>query len=402
MSKQGNQVANHELLKQVNAASVYRIIDLQGPISRVNISQVSALAPASVTNITRQLLEHKLITEVAQEASTGGRPAISLKTNQIGFYFISCRLGREEIRFSVMNLTGQVIQQNVVTLKKHDEITIVETMKKNIQKCMSDFPRLRFIAIAITMAGLIEPASGTVIYSPNHQIAGLPLADALKSFALPVFIGNDTRAQALAEYYLGAARQCQDFILVSIHRGAGAGIVCNGQLLLGKHRSVGEIGHIQIDPFGDQCHCGNFGCLETVVSNQAIVNQTKALLERGHYSQLTAENLTIEQICQAATEQDPVAIQIIRQAGNHLGRVLAMLVNMFNPEKILLAGEIVASAPVLFPILTQQIQRQALPNFVDELHLDKAEFQEQSTIGGYALVKRALHESDLLQQIMLS
>ena len=118
--------------------------------------------------------------------------------------------------------------------------------------------------------------------------------------------------------------------------------------------------------------------------------------------EVITKNLTIEQICQAAVEADPVATQIIRQTGNHLGRVLSILVNLFNPEKILLAGEIVASAPVLFPVLLQQIQRQALPNFVDELHLDKAAFQEQSTIGGYALVKRALHESDLLQQIMLS
>ncbi len=402
MSKQGNQVANHELLKQVNAASVYRIIDLQGPISRVNIAQISALAPASVTNITRQLMEHKLITEVAQEASTGGRPAISLKTNQIGFYFVSCRLGREEIQFSVMNLTGQVIKHHLVKLKLHDAENIVKVLKKNIQLCMDEFPRLRFIAIAITMAGLIDPTTGTVLYSPNHQIDELPLSQALSSFSLPVYIGNDTRAQALAEYYLGAAKQCQDFILVSIHHGAGAGIVCNGQLLLGKHRNVGEIGHIQIDPFGDQCHCGNFGCLETVVSNQAIVNQTKALLARGHNSFLNPKNLTIEQICRASIEADPIATQIIRQTGNHLGRVLSILVNLFNPEKILLAGEIIASAPVLFPVLLQQIQRQALPNFVDELHLDKAAFQAQSTIGGYALVKRALHESDLLQQIMLS
>ena len=110
MSSHGERVANHELLKQVNAALVYRLIDTQGPISRVDIAQISALAPASVTNITRQLLEHGLIKEVAQQASTGGRPAISLTTEQAAFLFISCRLGREELQCSVMDLSGAIHQ----------------------------------------------------------------------------------------------------------------------------------------------------------------------------------------------------------------------------------------------------------------------------------------------------
>ena len=402
MSSRGERVANHELLKQVNAALVYRLIDTQGPISRVDIAQISALAPASVTNITRQLLENGLIKEVAQQASTGGRPAISLTTEQAAFLFISCRLGREELHCSVMDLSGAIHRHTVSTLLQHDAEGIVAALQQAIQQQLQTVRnKEKFIAVAITMAGLVDPQTGTVLYSPNHQIANLELAQRLHSMTdLPIYIGNDTRALALAEYYLGAARGCQDFILVSIHHGAGAGIISNGQLLLGKNRNVGEIGHIQIDPFGEHCHCGNFGCLETMVSNKAIIAQTRAMLAKGHTSSLQSEKLTIEQICQAAIRNDPVAVQIIRQAGENLGRVLAILVNLFNPEKILLAGEIVQSATVLFPVLLQQIQRQSLPNFHHELHLDKAHFQGQGTMGGYALVKRALHESDLLQQIM--
>lgn len=402
MSARGERVANHELLKQVNAALVYRLIDTQGPISRVDIAQISALAPASVTNITRQLLEHGLIKEVAQQASTGGRPAISLTTEQTAFLFISCRLGREELQCSVMDLSGTVHQHTISKLQRHDAEGIVAALSQAIQQQLQTVrPEQQAIAIAITMAGLVDPQTGTVLYSPNHQIANLRLAEQLQTVTdLPIYIGNDTRALALAEYYLGTAQKCQDFILVSIHHGAGAGIVSNGQLLLGKNRNVGEIGHIQIDPFGNQCHCGNFGCLETFVSNKAIVAQTKALLERGHSSNLDSHNLSIEIICKAALADDPIAVQIIRQTGNHLGRVLAILVNLFNPEKILLAGEIVQSAAVLFPALQQQIQRQSLPSFNQDLQLEKAHFQGQGTMGGYALIKRALHESDLLQRIM--
>lgn len=404
MSARGERVANHELLKQVNAALVYRLIDTQGPISRVDIAQISALAPASVTNITRQLLEHRLIKEVAQQASTGGRPAISLTTEQQAFLFISCRLGREELQCSLMDLSGMIHQHSISKLQQHDAEGIVAALSQAIQQPLqATRPDQHVIAIAITMAGLVDPQTGTVLYSPNHQIANLGLAEQLQTITdLPIYIGNDTRALALAEYYLGTAQKCQDFILVSIHHGAGAGIVSNGQLLLGKNRNVGEIGHIQIDPFGNQCHCGNFGCLETLVANKAIVAQTKVLLERGHSSKLDSCNLSMETICKAALENDPIAVQIIRQTGNHLGRVLAILVNLFNPEKILLAGEIVQSAAVLFPALQQQIQRQSLPSFNQNLQLEKASFQGQGTMGGYALIKRALHESDLLQQIMQS
>ncbi|WNJ95521.1 ROK family protein [Vibrio ruber] len=400
MVKRSRQVTNHEQLKQVNAALVYQLIDQNGPISRVRIAQQSALAPASVTNITRQLLAHNLISEVEQQASTGGRPAISLTTNQRDFYFISCRLGRDMIQASLMDLSGQIYHVQQTPIESHDTQGIVDTLRDEICQIRTQYATHKLIAIAITMAGLVDPTSGMIHYSPNHKIAGLKLSSALKDLTLPVYIGNDIRARALSEYYLGEAKQCDDFILISIHHGVGAGIITDGQLLLGKHRPIGEIGHIQIDPFGQRCHCGSFGCLETVVSNQALLEQTKELLQRGHQSVLTAEHLTIERFCHAALQGDAVATHLIRQAAQYLGRVLGMLVNVFNPEKILFAGEMIQTAPVLFPLLLEQIQRQTLPSFAGDLRLEQARFQQQDTIGGYALIKRALHESNLLQQIM--
>jgi N-acetylglucosamine repressor len=187
---------------------------------------------------------------------------------------------------------------------------------------------------------------------------------------------------------------------VNIHNGIGAGIVSNGQLLLGKQRTVGEIGHVQIDQFGKQCHCGNFGCLETVVSNQAIVEQVKILLDRGHDSTLIRDNVTVNAICKAALSGDPVACETIRKVGHHLGHVLAMLVNVFNPAKILFSGELLASDSLLFPIIQKQIAHQSLPSFSQSLSLEKATYQDQGTIGGFALVKRALHDGDLLKHMM--
>ncbi|MCE0492592.1 ROK family protein [Vibrio salinus] len=401
MSNISGQKNAYEKVKYNNAALVYQLIDLNGPISRVNIVQKSDLAPASVTNLTRQLMKHNLVSELSQEASTGGRPAIALTTNQKDFYFVSCRLGRTDIHSSLMDLAGNIIFHHITPILSHDAGNIVATLKQEISQCLSCSNQKNLIAISVTMAGLVDTNTGLVNYSPNHQIGGLNLISSLNHFGLPVFIGNDIRALALAEYYLGHARQCDDFILVTIHGGIGAGIVSNGNLLSGKQRTVGEIGHVQIDPFGEQCHCGNFGCLETLVSNDAIVSRTSQLIKRGHPTILSNQTLSVETICQAAESGDEVAIHIVEETARYLGQVLSTLVNLFNPEKVLLAGEIIQnSKKILFPVLQTQIERQALNKFNKEMHLCMAKYQKQGTMGGYALVKRAMHNGELLSKIL--
>lgn len=399
MTRPRERHLSQDNIKRSNMALVYQIIDLQGPISRVSIVQESELAPASVTNLTRQLIEFGLVKEVSQQASTGGRPAISLVSNNQAFFFVSCRLGREQLQCSIMDLTGQMHSHHVIDIQHHDAAGIVQLLTTHIEGIRKQCLKQPIIAVAITMAGLIDATSGIVHYSPNHDIANLNLPAALSGLGLPVYVGNDIRALALAEYYFGMAQGCLDYILVSIHGGVGSGIVSDGQLLLGKHRTVGEIGHVQIDAFGKRCHCGNFGCLETIVSNSAIVAHASELLGQGHPSSLTAEHLDIERICQAANDGDEVASHVITFVGQSLGKVLAMMVNVFNPEKLLLAGEIVRCSELLFPVIRQQIARQALGRFQNELSIDKARYQEQSTIGGFALVKRALHHGKLLLSI---
>lgn len=399
MNNISGRLNNHEKSKASSTALLYQLIDLNGPISRVNLVHQSGLAAASVTNITRQLMDHHLIVEMAQEASTGGRPAISLITNQAPLYFVACRLGRTELHASVMNLAGEALFHYIVEITQHDQDSVINLLKHHIQACLNQAQQHKIIAIAVTLAGLIDATTGEVHYSPNHQIGGLNLIEVLQPFDLPTYVGNDNRALALAEYYLGNAQQCDDFILVTIHGGVGAGVVSDGHLLSGKHRTVGEIGHVQIDPFGEKCHCGNFGCLETKVSNQALVQHAQQLIERGHDSSLNLP-MNIDSLCLAAENGDPLAVHVIQESAEYLGQVLSILVNVFNPEKILLAGEIVQSSQVLFPALQQQIERKALNKFNKEMSLVTARYQQQGTMGGYALVKRAMHNGELLYWLM--
>ena len=399
----GGQIANVDLIKQVNSAVVYRLIDLQGPISRVKIAELSQLAPASVTKITRQLIEHGLIRETSPQASTGGRRAISLTTIKHRFQFVSAKLGRGYLQLSLYDLDGKELDQHITQVTEIEQQPVVDMLLREIGAFIdANTERSRnLISIALTMPGLVNPESGMVIYTPTYQIRNLGLAKLLEHhFNLPCYVGNDTRSLALAEHFFGSSRENQDAFLITVHNGVGSGIISKGRVLLGQNRNVGEIGHIQVERFGRRCHCGNFGCLETIVSNAAIVERTQELIARGHSTSLAATDLTIEQICRAANAGDGLAGQIIQETGEYLGRTIAIMVNLFNPEKILLAGEVVEADKILFPAIRRCVEQQSLPSFHQDLPIVRAHFQGRHTMGGMALIKRALLEGDLLQRIM--
>ncbi|PSJ48422.1 transcriptional regulator [Zobellella taiwanensis] len=396
------QIANVDLVKQVNSSAVYRLIDSQGPISRVKIAELSHLAPASVTKITRTLLEHGLIREMEHQASTGGRRAISLTTVTRDFHLVSVKLGREELRLALYDLEGNEAGRRTLPFPRRE----LEPLLTALQREIAGFIReqghpLRLVALAVVMPGLTDARLGQVIYHPSYPLAGVPLAARLgQALGLPVFIGNDIRAQALAEHYYGASRDCLDSVLVSVHHGVGAGIITEGHIFKSQGRDVAEIGHIRVDPLGDRCHCGNFGCLETMVADAALLRQAGHMLSQGYPSRLDPDRLSMTALCQAALAGDRLAREVLERAAEHLGRALAIMVNLFNPQKVLLSGALCEAERLVFPIVAKSIEYQSLPSFHQGLPLERARFQDDQTIGGLALVKRALLEGELLQLIM--
>lgn len=400
----GGQIGNVDLVKQLNSAAVYRLIDQQGPISRIQVADVSQLAPASVTKITRQLLERGLIKEVAQQASTGGRRAISLTTEVKPFHSVAVRLGRDYVQFCLYDLGGKALVQD-----QHDfRYTNQSDLQQGLTALLKDFINRsqdkidQLIAIGITLPGLVNPTTGVVEYMPNTDIDKLALGEIVREkFGIECFVGNDVRGMALAEHYFGASQDCQDSILVSVHRGTGAGIIVNGQVFLGFNRNVGEIGHIQIDPLGEQCQCGNFGCLETVAANPAIVQRVKKLLAQGYESSLAKlEHITIQDVCQHALEGDELAQQSLVRVGNQLGKAIAITINLFNPQKIVIAGDITAAKDIVFPAIQRNVENQSLKTFHNQLPIVASQIDKQPTMGAFAMIKRAMLNGVLLQKLL--
>lgn len=397
------QIGNIDLVKQLNSAVVYSLIDQQGPISRIQIAEHSQLAPASVTKITRQLLERGLIKEVDQQASTGGRRAISIVSEYKNFHTVGVRLGRYDATIALYDLSGKLLIDAHYPLSEASQQAVEQKLIAAIEDFMALNQRRikELIAISVILPGLVNPHNGIVHYMPHIKVDNWHLVDNLKAhFQLTCYVGHDIRSLALAESYFGATRDCEDSLLVRIHRGAGAGLVINKEILLNRRGNLGEIGHIQVDPLGELCHCGNFGCLETIASNQAIETRVKQRLEQGFSSTLTLEECSIHHICQAANKNDPLATEVIQHVGRQLGKAVAISINLFNPEKVVIAGDITEAEQILLPAIQSCIDTQALKGFRDNLPVVTSQLIHNSAIGAFALTKRAMLNGELLQKLL--
>jgi len=361
------QIGNVDLVKQLNGAAVYRLIDQQGPISRIQIAELSQLAPASVTKITRQLLERGLIKEVDQQASTGGRRAISIVSETRHFHTVAVRLGRHDATITLYDMSGKSLSEEHYPLPERTQETLENALFAAIAQFIeANQRRLReLIAIAVILPGLVDPALGVVRYMPHISVSNWALVD-------------------------------------NLHRGTGAGIIVNGQIFLGNNGNVGEIGHIQIDPLGERCHCGNFGCLETVAANAAIEQRVRQLLSQGYPSKLTLEDCGINAICKAANRGDLLASEVIEHVGRYLGKAVAIAINLFNPQKVVIAGEITEADKVLLPAIQSCINTQVLKDFRKNLPVVTSELNHRSAIGAFALAKRAMLNGVLLQRLLES
>lgn len=392
---------NIDAVKQLNTASVYQLIDENKLVSRVELAKLSALAPASITKITRQLLAAGLIKEVEQQASTGGRPAISLTCEVDSLVFLSCKLGRNNIVVAQHDIAGKELNSIRTSIPEKTGEKVIELLITQIEEVIATSVTSTLIAIAVTSPGLIDRDTGTLVYSPKHGLKDVPLTQILQAhFNVPSYIGNHTQSLSLAELYFGAAQDCQDSILLSVHNGVGSGIINHRKIFTNFNNQVGEIGHFKIDPLGRLCHCGNHGCLETIASNEAIIKQVRDHITEGHQSTLNSRELTIEKICQAANEGDRLATLVLEQASRTLGQAIAIMVNLFNPQKLLIKGEIVAAKEIVFPAIKQSVAQYTLPGFLPDLIIQEAQFQHAPSMAGVALVRKALFEGSLLDQML--
>ncbi|EMQ3077246.1 ROK family transcriptional regulator Mlc [Yersinia enterocolitica] len=398
------QPGHIDQIKQTNAGAVYRLIDLFGPISRIELSKRAQLAPASITKIVRELVEAHLVKETEyQDVGSRGRPAIGLVLDTEAWHYVSGRISRGSITLALRDLSSKLVVEDQIPLPdSHSEPLLNRILSEVDQFFIRHQEKLeRLTAIAITMPGIIDAPAGIVHKMPFYDVDEMLLGPALEQrTGLPVYLQHDICAWTMAEALYGASRGCQNVIQVVIDHNVGAGVIIAGRVLHAGSRSVVEIGHTQVDPYGKRCYCGNHGCLETVASIENMLEIAQQRLNGSMSSLLHGSPLTVESLCDAALAGDQLAKDIILGVGHSVGRIIAIMVNLFNPEKILVGSPLNKAASILHPAIASCIRQQALPAYSEHILVEPTAFFNQGTMPGAALVKEALYNGSLLVKLL--
>ncbi len=350
-----------ESLRRLNRLRVIRALRDEGQISRADIARRTGLSRSTVSSLVADLQADGLVVERPEPGSAhgaqGGRPPILLSFDASAGAAVGIDFGHSHLRVAVSDLASTILSERREPLDTdHDAQQGLELAADMVADALADagVPRNAVIGAGMGLPGPIEQGAGTVGSSailPGWigMTAGIEMRRRLD---IPVMVDNDANLGALAEAAFGAGRDAGDLVYLKVSSGIGAGLILNGRLYRGSAGLAGELGHVLVDPDGIVCRCGNRGCLETVAATGALVD----LLRRSH-----GEDLTVEGMLDAARSGDLGCRRVIHDAGRALGQVVATLLNVLNPELLVVGGDLAGAGDLLLDGVRESVGRAALP-----------------------------------------
>lgn len=389
-------LGNRDLIRAINRSAILNIIKTDGPISRAEIARSTRLSAATVSGITAELIDDGLVFEKETGDSNGGRRPILLALNPQGGYVVGLKLLESQVVGVLTDLEAAVLAKHTHSLDNHSLAQAVDTLGLVVEALVSqhDLKQKQLLGVGLGLAGIIDAQHGRLRHSPTFGWRDAPIADLLRErVQVPVRIGNDVDTLTLAEKWFGKGQGIDSFLTVTIGRGVGLGIVVNGQIYSGFQGGAGEFGHTVIDPAGPQCACGNHGCLETYVSDPALLRKAKEAVEHGRLPK-TVQNL--DDLLQEAQAGNPVAVSIFAQAGQVLGQSIANLINIFNPQQIIVSGEGVRAGDLIFAPMYDTIAQHVMPGLAEDTEIEVDVWNDDAWARGAAsLVLQELFKSPI-------
>jgi glucokinase-like ROK family protein len=356
------------------------------------------LSVPKVTLLLNELIQDGLVKDYGKVESTGGR-----KPNLYGLMPDSAFFVGVDIKQSYINIGLSDLQKNLIKVTERIPYQL-ENNKESLEALMQvingfiqevQVPTDKILGVGINLSGRINYATG---YSYSFfYFDEEPLSKKIEArLGIPVFLENDSRAMAFGEFNSSSMQGEKDVLFLNLDYRIGLGILVNSQLYYGKSGYSGEFGHI---PFFNNeiiCHCGKKGCLETEASGWALIRMMQEKLLEGSTSVLTQgkhkpEDITLDDIIEAANNDDVLAIELIGRIGEHLGRGIALLINIFNPELVILGGSLAATGEYLRLPIKSAINKFSLSLVNNDTQLKMSVLGERTgVIGACQLVRKRL------------
>jgi predicted NBD/HSP70 family sugar kinase len=382
-----------------NLAEVLQLIWREREISRAEIARRKELSRSTVSTIVEELLALGLVEETGSGESRGGRRPIVLSFDDAAAVILGVDLGATHAAVTLTDLRGKVLAwEHRRHPVREDPKGSLELVNALAERCLASWGGRRGLLLGIGMAvpSPVDPARPDVL---NDVVIpawkGVHVSEALrKRYRVPVLVDNDANLGALAERWWGAARDVDHFAYVKIATGIGAGFFVDGQIYRGASGIAGEVGHLSIDPTGEPCGCGLRGCLVTAVGRPALLRRARALLAEYPGSSLAGREFGLTILEDAALEGDALALQVAREAAEHLGVAVAGLINLLNPQLVIVGGGLARLGDLLLAPLRETVRTRTLANSLEGSRIVTSELGARAIAVGAAtlLLQRALSD----------
>jgi len=346
-------------------AGIVQLIWRERRISRAEIARRADLSRSTVSEIVGGLLPTGLVAEVGEGPSAGGRRPIVLEFQDDAYALLGVDIGATHVAVALTDLRGQVLAWEE---RNHPVRTDPAGTRALIAElgdaCLARWPGRpgRLVGVGVAVPSPVDPARPDelpeVALPAWHGQSGLGALGA--RWRVPVLVDNDANLGALAERWWGAGRDVDDFAYVKVATGVGSGHIVGGRIYRGANGFAGEIGHFVIDPRGPACVCGLKGCLTTFVGTPALLDRAAALVHALGGSRLAGRHLTISALEDAALAGDPAALQVVREAAEHLGVAISGMLNLLDPAVVIVGGGLARVGEALLAPLRETVRARSL------------------------------------------
>lgn len=311
-------------------------------------------------------------------------------------YSIGIDLGGTKILIGLVEKeSGKVVSHiKKKTKKEKGPENIVRKMVEGVEELLEESGKsfTEISSIGIGSAGQIDRKNGIIVGAPNLDCYNLNLKEILQNkFNIPVFVGNDVEVATIGEQKFGAGKGCADFVCVFVGTGIGSAIVKNGHIIYGATGTAGELGHIIVDLNGRPCACGAHGCLEAYASRSAIETRIEGALKKGRKSCISeyleeGKAITSSMIRKSIEREDELVTQCVSEASEYLSGGLASVINLINPELIILGGGLIEAVDYFYKQTIKKAKSKSLPVPAEKIRFSKTILGDYSGVIGAALL----------------
>lgn len=370
---------NTALIRQLNLARVFHALRLRPGASQRELADATGIDRATVSAVVAQLERDGLI-ERSTKSIEGrvGRPEIALCISEDAGLLVGARMEPAAVRLMAASPAGTPVRTLQVAGSTDPDVAI-EQLITGVETLVAECGRSldAVLGIGVGVPALMD-SSGRLAFAPNLGWRDVEIRKPLEDrWSAPIYVDNDTKAGGLAEKLFGSCQEVDDFVFIAGHSGVGAALYLDGRLYRGASGYAGELGHVKIRPGGRACACGGAGCLEAYLSESALLAR---LAERG------ATFGDLRAVSAAAEAEDPAVIDVLAESGAMLGEAASDLVNLLNPARIVLGGNMAVVAPFMVAGMERVLAERSLaaPRSACEVVLSPLGI-ESVTMGGVAL-----------------